>query len=318
MTTTQKNTHIVFMGTPAFARTILAALFATPICIDAVYAQPDRPQGRGQKMASPPVAVFAKENNIPLFQPERVNDESVLNHIEQLNPHFLVVAAYGKMLPECLLQIPQHESLNVHASLLPKYRGAAPINYALIKGEEETGVSIMRVVKKMDAGPVFHSEAIKILPEDTSITLTEKLAEKGAQAIISSIQDIVNNKPTPTDQDESLVTYAPKMTRELSPIDWTCSAQDIFNQIRALVPWPMATTTLNNTNLKIFTSKILDTQSQGKPGQLKHIGNNGLTIQTGQGELLLTEVQMHGKKRMPAFDLANGLRLKADSVILGT
>ncbi|MBU0506059.1 MAG: methionyl-tRNA formyltransferase [bacterium] len=318
MTERLTNTHIVFMGTPAFAATILKTLHDSGLCIDAVYAQPDRPKGRGQKMAAPPVAIYAKEHNLPLYQPERVNDETVLKHIEALKPDFLIVAAYGKMLPERLLSIPQKESLNVHASLLPKYRGAAPINYALLHGEEKTGVAIMRVVKQMDAGPVFLSKELTITPEDTSVTLTHKLAYLGSQAIIEAIEAIKNNNLTPTNQEAHLVTFAPKMSRDLSPIDWTKPSLEIFNQIRALLPWPTATTSLNQLPLKIYASKVINIDKQGSPGKMIHIGKNGLTIQTGQGELLITEVQIQGKKRMSAFDLANGLRLKADSVILGT
>ena len=318
MSQSLKNMRIIFMGTPDFAKTILETLYSEKINIVGVFAQPDRPAGRGQKLTSPPVALFAKEKNIPIFQPEKIKHASVLEQITELNPDFILVAAYGKILPESILQAPKNESLNVHASLLPKYRGAAPINYSLLSGDKTTGISIMRMVKEMDAGPVFLTRELPITDEDNAITLTDKLAKSGGKALIEVLEMILSKKPEPIEQNHDQATYAPKISREDSEIDWNQPANTIFNKTRALLPWPVATTKLSNQVLKIYKSKVLSSPSKATPGTLIHIGKDGWTVSTKDCDLLVNEVQLQGKKAMSAFDLANGLRLKANETILGT
>lgn len=306
---------IVFMGTPDFARVILAKLYAEGFPIIAVVAQPDKPSGRGQKMHVPPVADFAKEKLLPLYQPEKIRDDSFLQKLSAHEPDYIIVAAYGKILPEALLKIAKKECLNVHASLLPQYRGAAPINYALLNDEKETGVAIMRVVKDLDAGPVFLERKIAIVDDDDAVSLTEKLAEIGTDALIHVLKEIEKEKTNPIEQNHALSSYAPKLDKTVSPIHWGESARAIFNQVRALIPWPVAQTTILGKNLKIYHTKVTGQKSRGVLGEIVHAGNDGWTVVTGDGDLLLSEVQLAGKNRMSAFDVANGLRLKVGTIL---
>lgn len=303
------------MGTPDFARVILEQLYAKNFPILAVVAQPDKPSGRGQKMHAPPVAEFAKEKSLPLYQPEKVRDEKFLQELAAHQPDYIIVAAYGKILPEALLKIPKKDCLNVHASLLPKYRGAAPINYALLNDEKETGVAIMRVVKELDAGPVFFEKKIVISDDDDAVILTEKLAKIGAEALIEVLRKTEKEKTNPVEQNHALSTYAHKLDKTLSPIDWGKNARSLFNQVRALVPWPVAQTKILGKNLKITRAKVTGQKSRGVLGEIVHLGNEGWTVVTGDGDLLVSEVQLEGKKRMSAFDVANGLRLSVGSIL---
>lgn len=298
------------MGTPEFARVILEALCKSVYPLVAVVAQPDRAAGRWHQLSSPPVAEFARQNKLPLLQPEKIRDEDVLEQIAALRPDYIVVAAYGKILPAALLQIAKKECLNVHASLLPQYRGAAPINHALLDDLAETGVSIMRVVPELDAGPVFLEKKIPMTDEDDAISLTAKMADIGAQALLEALSHIEEGKCQARAQDVSRVSFAPKLSRELAPVSWQDPARKIFNQVRALVPWPVAETRLKGKRLRIFKSHCLDEKNSGAAGEILHMGERGMTVATGQGNLLLEEIQLEGKKRMRAFDLANGLRLK--------
>lgn len=298
------------MGTPEFARVILERLHSEEYPILGVFAQPDKPVGRGRKMQSPPVAQFAKDHSLPLFQPTSVKGDDVLEQIEALQPDFIVVAAYGKLLPERLLQAAKIDCINVHASLLPKYRGAAPINYCLLDGEDKTGVAIMSMVPALDAGPVYSDKEILIADEDDAVTLTQKLSVLGAEALIEALPKIATGELTSQPQDENKVTFARKLSKEMSDIDWQKSAREIFNQVRALKPWPIAQTHVHGARVRVFDTQALETTSDGKPGEIVHISKLGLTIATGKGDLMIAEAQVDGKKRMPASDVANGLRLK--------
>lgn len=306
---------IIFLGTPDFARVILAKLHAEGFPILAVVVQPDKPSGRGQKMQLPPVAIFAKENSLKLYQPEKVRDETFLQELTALKPDYIIVAAYGKILPESLLQIPRKDCLNVHASLLPRYRGAAPINHALLNDEKETGIAIMRVVKELDAGPVFLEKRIVISDGDDALSLTEKLAEIGAGALIETLEKIEKEKLHPIEQNHAASTYVPKLAKTLSLIDWKKNAREIFNQVRALIPWPAAQTKILGKNLKIYRTKVAGQKSQGILGEIIHMAKDGWTVVTGEGDLLVSDVQLEGKKRMSAFDVANGLRLRVGTVL---
>lgn len=297
------------MGTPEIARVILEKLHS--VCdIVAVFAQPDRPAGRGHKLQSPPVALYAKEHHLPLHQPEKLKTPEMMALFQALSPDYIVVAAYGRILPEYILTAAKRECLNVHASLLPKYRGAAPINYSLLNGDTMTGVSIMRVVKELDAGAVFLTKEIAVTPEDDAITLTDKMAHVGADAVVEAIAGIEAGNLNAVEQEHSQMTYAHKLSRELAVIDFSKSARDIVNQVRALVPWPVASATLDQQALKVYGARQLTTKSKGEPGEIVHLSREGWTVVTGDGDLLIHDVQLHGKRRMPAFDLANGLRLK--------
>ena len=304
------------MGTPEFARVILEHLHKTNAYdIVAVYAQPDKPSGRGNKLSSPPVASFAKEKHLNLRQPPKIRDPLVLQELRDTQADFIIVAAYGKILPDEVMKSSKIEFLNVHASLLPKYRGAAPINQALLNNEKATGIAIMRVVTELDAGPVFLTQSLPIGESEDAATLTTKLAHLGANALIEAMHKILTEKLTPSEQDHSLSTYAPKLDKNLSPIDWNRESRAIFNQVRALIPWPIAETSLNGERIKIFGCKLLAENSRETPGTVAHISKEGWTIATKDHNILVTEVQVPGKKRMNAFDAANGLRLKVGTVL---
>lgn len=298
------------MGTPEIAATILKRLHAENYPISAVIAQPDKPQGRGHKLQSPPVAVFAKEKNLTLYQPTKLRDPEVIEKIKSFEPDYLVVAAYGRILPDEILSIAKKESLNVHASILPLYRGAAPINQVLLDDCAKTGVSIMRVVKELDAGPVFLIKEISITDADDAATLTHKLAELGATALVEALQRIETEGLKPTEQDHSRATHVGKIERSLSLVNWNKPAREIFNQIRALIPWPVSQTKIGDKILKLYSSEVLTQKSSAVPGTLIHISPSGWTVTTASSDLLIKEVQLEGKKRMNAFDLANGLRLE--------
>lgn len=307
---------ILFLGTPEFALASLVALFDAGFPIVGVVTQPDKPAARGQKIHPPPVARFAKEKSLTLFQPEKIRDESVLTALQALKPDFIVVAAYGKILPERLLKMARIECLNVHASILPEYRGAAPINQAILDDKKATGVSIMRVVKELDAGPVFLIQEIPIGDDDDAITLTHKLADVGAKVLVEAIERIASGKLVAKAQDQTKVTHVSKITKEQALIDFTKSARQIFNQVRALLPWPVANTLINGKRLKVYKTVALTTDSKKTPGEIIHLGQAGITVATTDHDLLITEVQLEGKKRMNAFDLANGLRLCVGSRFL--
>lgn len=298
------------MGTPEFAKTILQSLNEQSFPILAVFAQPDKPAGRGKKLQSSPVALYAKEQNLPLYQPHKIRDPEALRVLEDLKADFIVVAAYGKILPDRVLKAAKVDCINVHASLLPKYRGAAPINYCLLEGESETGVAIMRVVQELDAGAVYLAKSLPITDQDDAISLTQKLAVLGAEALVESLEAIVNQGLKAQEQDHQASTYAPKLNKELSDVDWAKSSQDIFNQVRGLVPWPVAQTHLEGKRLRLFKSQVLTGSSDAAPGTITHMGSSGWTVSTGSSDLLIQEVQLEGKKRMNAFDLSNGLRLE--------
>ncbi|MBF0106993.1 MAG: methionyl-tRNA formyltransferase [Deltaproteobacteria bacterium] len=305
---------VIFMGTPEFARIILEKLFHQNFPIKAVFAQPDKPAGRGKKIKSSPVALFARENNIPLFQPDKLRTPDVLETIKQTAPDFIIAAAYGKILPQTVLNSATIEALNVHGSILPHYRGAAPINYALMDGRPETGCSIMRMVKEMDAGPVYLIKKTPIEISDNAVSLSLKLAHIGADALIEAMRLISQDKLKPKEQDHTNATFAPKLARDLSCINWQDSSQKIFNLVRALVPWPVAATQLDGRQIKIYATEVLNTRAGAQAGHIVHIAKNGWTVATGTSDILVKEVQLEGKTKMKAFDLANGLRLESGTL----
>lgn len=297
------------MGSPAFATTILDKLFSKNFPILAVFTKPDKPSGRGQEILSPPVAVYARKKKLPLYQPQTLRDENVIKEFQALRPDYTIVAAYGKILPTSIIAAAHLATLNVHASLLPQYRGAAPINHALLDGCRQTGISIMRIEAELDAGPVYTTQPISITDADDAPTLTEKLSHLGADTLIDTLQKIEEGL-MPRKQDHAHATYAPKLTPKLSPIDWHRPARAIFNQIRALKPWPIASTAFRGKKLLLHAGIPLSEVASAPPGTIVHIGKNGITVTTGEGCLLITTAQLASKRQMNAFDLANGLRLK--------
>ncbi|MEK4565380.1 methionyl-tRNA formyltransferase [Alkalihalobacillus sp. FSL R5-0424] len=306
--------NIVFMGTPDFAVPVLQALHST-YPVKAVVTQPDRPVGRKKTLTPPPVKVKAEELGLPVLQPEKIKNEWQI--VADLEPDLIVTAAFGQILPQELLDIPKYKCLNVHASLLPKYRGGAPIHQAIIDGEKETGITIMYMAQKLDAGDILSQESVTISDDDNVGTLHDKLSEIGAPLLIRTIKQLLNNEITPIKQDDEKATFARNISREMEKLDWSKSAKDLYNQIRGLCPWPVAYTTLEGQNLKVWKAEIVDEEStESTSGVVVRLNDEGLFISTGDKQMIkITELQPAGKKRMDAASFYRGVGQK---VALGT
>lgn len=288
---------IVFMGTPEFAVPCLDALIGAHD-VKAVFTQPDRPKGRGKKMAMSAVKERALEDDIPVYQPEKINKSSDdVALLKALSPDVIVVVAYGQLLSQEILDIPKYGCINVHASLLPKYRGAAPINFAILNGEKVTGLSTMYLVKKMDAGDVLDTVEVDITENMTAGELHDTLSPLGGELILTTLRKIENGTSIGIPQDEMQVTYASIMNKDMAVIDWSKSATSIHNLIRGFNPWPVATTLIEGQKMKVFASKIVEGVS-GNPGVVQQVSSEGILIDCGKNQLLLTEIQMPNKKRM--------------------
>ncbi len=299
------------MGTPEFAVPILKALIEGPDEVLAVVCQPDRPRGRGKKPAPPPTKQMALEAKIPVLQPERIKDEIFLNQVRELSPEVIVVAAYGQILPPSLLELPPYGCINVHASLLPKFRGAAPINWAIIAGEKETGITIMQMDEGMDTGPVLLSRAIPIGPEETAGELARRLSALGAELILEALEGLKQGHLKPWPQPAEGVSYAPLLKKEDGLADFSRPAEELARLIRGLDPWPTVYTFLKGQRLRLFRPKVIKAPTEAPPGTIVSIGKEGLLIATGQGLLLIRELQLEGRKRMPVADFLRGHRLES-------
>ena len=293
--------RILFMGTPDFAAVSLERLIADGHEICGVFTQPDKPRNRN-KVTFSPVKECALAHDLPVYQPVTLKDGTALETVRQLAPELIVVVAYGRILPEDLLKIPTYGSINVHASLLPKYRGAAPINRAILDGETETGVSIMYLVKELDAGDVLRVAKTPIGPEETAPELWDRLAALGAQALSETIPTLADGTAVATPQDGTKATYAAMLSRELSPVDWTRSAHAVSCQVRGLLPWPCASTdVINGEPMKLYAVKETGETTSAAPGAIVAAGKQGIDIACGDGKLLrVTELQAQGGKRMAA------------------
>lgn len=301
------------MGTPDFARTILERLVGDGHDVCGVFTQPDKPRNRN-KVTPSPVKEYALSQNIPVFQPVTMRDGTALEDFKTLAPELAVVAAYGRILPEEMLAVPVHGCINAHASILPKYRGAAPINRAILDGEKETGVTVMHMAKECDAGDMILVKKQAIRPDETAEDLFKELAVLGADAIAEAIVEIQNGTAQRVPQDESQATYAPMLSRELSPIDWTRSSTQIIDQIRALIPWPCAAASILGANTKIFRAVPLG-ETKDTPGTLC-ARKKGIEATCGDGKsILITELQPDGGKRMAANAFLNGKRIAAGTVL---
>lgn len=299
--------RIVFMGTPDFAVPSLKQLIQDGHEIAGVYTQPDKPKNRGMKLTPPPVKVVAQAHNLPVFQPKTLRDEDVQRELADLAPELVVVAAYGKLLPKAVLELPALGCINVHSSLLPKYRGAAPINWAILNGEQETGVTIMHMAEALDAGDIILQAATPIDQNESVEQLHDRLAEMGAELLSKAVTALAEGTAPRIPQDESQYTYAPMLSRELSPIDWSRSALEIHNQIRGLVPWPATTMELKGTKFKVFASLLTGETVEQPGGTVLGADKKGIRMVCGDGEVLcITEVQAPGKKRMKAVDYLRG------------
>lgn len=299
--------RVVFAGTPAFAVPSLQAMIELPdVQVVAVYTQPDRAAGRGRQLKSPEVKQLALAHGLPVEQPVTWRDEATLARIAQWRPDLLVVAAYGLILPEAGLQIPTLGAINVHASLLPRWRGAAPIQRAIMAGDAQTGVTIMRVVRQLDAGPMLHRVSCPIQTEDTAGTLETRLAHLGAEALTATVRAMRAGAIVGEPQDESTVTYAPKITREDREIDWQREAAAIARQIRALNPAPLAYTETLGIPVNLLQAVALPEVADEQPGTLLAASGAGIDIACGTGILRILELQPQGKRVMSARDFSNG------------
>jgi methionyl-tRNA formyltransferase len=305
-----RRLRTIFLGTPEFAIPSLRAL-RDNVELVAVVTQPDRPQGRGRKVAPPPVAQVARELGVPVLQPVKLRDPAVVETLRALHPDVIVTVAYGKIIPPQILALPPLGCINVHPSLLPKYRGASPIQAALANGERETGVTIMYQSETLDAGDIILQRRVPIAPDDTAQTLEARLAEEGAHALVEALMLIGDGKAPRRPQDESQATYAGKLTKESGRIDWTHPATALVNFIRAMDPWPSAYTWHRGKLLKICRGKALEGASADQPGVVTEARRGeGFVVATGQGSLLVTEVQPEGRRRMTADEYVRGAHLQ--------
>lgn len=303
---------VIFMGTPEFSVPILQALIEDEtIEVIGVVSQPDRKVGRKQILTPPPVKQLAIEHNLPVFQPEKLSGSEEMQALIEMDADLIVTAAYGQFVPTKLLNAPKHRSINVHASLLPKYRGAAPIHYAVLKGEEKTGVTIMYMEKVMDAGDIISQREIPITDEDDTGQLFEKLSLVGRDLLMDTLPSIFAGENESIKQDEKQVTFSPMISREQEQIDWTNTAREIFNHIRALRPAPGAYTLLDGERFKIWDSVEVNEETSKTPGTIHAIDKNNLQVACGEGTVLsLKEVQPAGKKRLNVVNYLAGTDLE--------
>ena len=291
--------RILFMGTPDFAVASLQRLVEDGHEICGVFTQPDKPRNR-TKITFSPVKEYALSKDIAVYQPLKMRDGEALGIVQELAPELIVVVAYGRLLPEEILNAPKYGCINAHASLLPKYRGAAPINWAILNGEKETGISIQYMVKELDAGDVIRTAVTPIDPEEDAPSLWARLAALSAETLSAVVPTLENGTAVRTPQDHAAHTYASMLSREMSPIDWTRSCADIRNQVRGLIPWPCATTQLDGNNFKVFRTEIGHTTDKA-PGTILAADKRGIEVACGDGKsLLITELQAEGGKRMTA------------------
>lgn len=300
--------RIIFMGTPDFAVPSLQRLIEDGHEIAAVYTQPDKPKNRGMKLQPTPVKVLAQAHGIPVFQPVSLkSDDSVYREIAAKSPELIVVAAYGKLLPKSILDCPRLGCINVHSSLLPKYRGAAPINWAVLNGEDHTGVTIMYMAEGLDTGDIISQRETPIDPDESVETLHDRLALMGAELLSETVSAIGRGTAERIPQDDRGSCYASMLSRELSPIDFHKPARQIHNQIRGLLPWPATTAELCGVSFKIFSSQVTGEHSDREPGTVLGADKQGILVVCGDGGILrIVELQAPGKKRMRAVDYLNG------------
>lgn len=310
--------NIVFAGTPDFAAQHLAALLAqNEHKIIAVYTQPDRPAGRGKQLQASPVKTLALLNGIPVYQPSTLKTAEAQEELAALKPDVMVVVAYGLLLPQAVLDIPSLGCINVHGSILPRWRGAAPIQRAIEAGDAETGVTIMHMNAGLDTGPMLLISRCAIEENDTSATLYEKLARLGPAALQETLQQLANGSAVAIEQDNSQSTYAKKIEKAEAEIDWTQSATVIAQRIRAFNPAPVAFTTLQGERIKVWQAQVSNKSSlSGAPGEILHADKNGLIVATGQGNVTITVMQMENAKALAIKDILNGhaARLTAGTV----
>ena len=299
--------RILFMGTPDFAVPSLEALIEAGHQVCGVFTQPDRPKNRGMKLLPPPVKVCAQSHDIPVYQPTKLRDGTALALIQELAPELIVVAAYGRILPDEILAAPPVGCINVHSSLLPAYRGAAPINWAVLNGDKESGVTIMHMAHDLDAGDIIAQTVTPVGPDETAPELYTRLADLGAKLLVSVVSDLAAGTASRTPQDHSKATLAPMLSKELSPMDWNRTAGQLHNQVRGLIPWPAAVTTLSGSRCKVFSTTVLPDHTEAAPGTILRADKAGIDVACGDGTVLrIDELQPDGGKRMKAADYLRG------------
>ena len=303
--------RIVFMGTPEFAVPSLRALVEAGHDVAGVFTQPDKPKNRGMKLQPTPVKEYALTQNLPVFQPAKMRDGEALAILKELSPELIVVAAYGKILPVEILELPPRGCINVHSSLLPKYRGAAPINWAILNGEAESGVTIMYMAEGLDTGDMIAAKATPIALDENAQQLHDRLALMGAGLVTQVVADLERGEVSAKAQDDALSCYAPMLSKELSPIDWSKPARRIHDQVRGLYPWPSATAEIDGVRCKILRTALTGETTGKAPGSFVQADKHGMKVACGGGEVLeILEFQPDGKKRMAAAAFLLGHPIK--------
>ena len=308
--------RILFMGTPFFALPALEILHSQHYPLIGVVTQPDRPQGRGQRKIALPVKILAQKLGLQIFQAENIKDQSFIELVRKLNPEMIVVAAFGKILPKAIIDLPSLGCLNIHPSLLPKYRGAAPINWAIIRGETKTGITIMLMDEGMDSGDILMQEETSISEQEAFGQLQNRMATQGALLLIKTIKQVIAGTIQRIPQNISEVSFAPRLNRETGHIKWQDNVLDIYNLIRGLNPSPAAYTLLDGQLLKIFAAKPKPGKVAKPPGKIGEQTPEGLAVAAADGYLILKEVQLAGKKKMPANEFFRGYRLNPEIIFV--
>lgn len=314
--------RVIFMGTPDFAVNTLEAIIKAGHEVLMVVTQPDKPKGRGKAMQYTPVKEVAVRENIPVLQPDKVREDAVLEQLKEAAPDVIVVVAYGQILPEDILNLPEYGCINVHASLLPKYRGAAPIQWAVINGESESGVTTMYMAKGLDTGDMIDRVVVPLSPEETGGSLHDKLAKAGAELLVETLDKIKAGTAVRTPQDDSKSCYASMLSKSLGNIDWTMPAVEIERLIRGLSPWPSAFTYLNGKTLKLWRTKVLkETElprgslTEGQAGEVVYVDKKSFVVKAGEDYINVLELQLEGKKRMETDAFLRGYTLEAGCVL---
>ena len=303
--------RIVFMGTPDFAEASLKKLIDEKFDVVGVFTQPDKPKGRGMELSFSPVKELALASGLPVYQPVKMRDGTAYEEIKALSPDILVVVAYGRILPDEILALPKYGAVNVHGSLLPKYRGAAPIQWAALNGDKVTGVSTMYLASEMDTGDVIYTAETEIGEFETSGELFDRLMVMGAQLLAKTLRDIEKGIAPRTPQDHSKASYVSQLDKSLSPIDWNKSPRSVVKWIYGLQPWPVATMEMEGKTYRVFAAEYTDNKTHKAPGQIVAAGEKGIEVACGDGEtVLITQLQAPGKKRMAAADFLRGHPIK--------
>ncbi len=310
-----RTLRTVFMGTPEFALPTLQGLLDAGLPVVGVYTQPDRPSGRGKQLTPPPVKQLALEHNLPVFQPLKLRQPEVVAELQALAPELIVVIAYGQILPKSVLDIPRYGCINVHASLLPRYRGAAPINHAILAGEAETGITTMYMDVGLDTGDMLVKRSTPIGADETAGQLHDRLARLGRETMIETIERLCAGTLVREAQDDALTCYASMLKKEQGLIDWAREAGELHNQVRGLDPWPGAYTFLAGEPLKVARTSVLSVTAAAPPGSVVGADGDGVRVACGSGVLVIGELQLPGRRRLPAADFLRGCPLPPGTLL---